>query len=314
MRFSPSAQAIATNVAKHPVDWLLAIILSWLIPLELLGNEATYFSSLTFWLVPIVLLLPRFLWMTDEGAKRRRRAFWWTTFYVFVAGTILDLVFGSYVLDFSEKEHIYKWRLPFGQHVPIEEFLFYFLGGMAIVLVYFWSDEYWMRAYHVRNRRWNDEIFGDSFRLFEISPVAIVCGGVLFVFGMLIQWRFTGKIWPLTWYYNFLLLVAIAPAILFYRSMKHVVNWRAFSFTCLYVLLTSCIWEVLLGLPREWWFYKEPNGVLGWSIAAFSGKHIYPIEALLVWLAVSFDAVLAFEALKSLTHDRRSFREAMFGT
>jgi hypothetical protein len=313
MTVSQSLKTSASNVAKRPIDWLLAILVSWLIPLEMFGNEVTYFGSLLLWFVPIALLLPRFLWMTDEGAKRRRRAFWWTTLYVFIAGTILDLVLGSYVLDFSENDDLYVFRMPFGQRIPIEEFLFYLLGGMAVVLVYFWADEFWMRAYHIRDRHWNDELFGNSFKLVEVSRPAIAWGVALFLLGVLIQWRFTGEVWPLTWYYNFLLVVAIGPAILFYRNIRHVVNWRAFSFTCLYVLLTSCIWEVTLGLPRDWWFYKEPNGVLGWNIAAFGMKHPYPIEALLVWLAVTFDAVLAFEALKGLTYDRRPAKDAILG-
>lgn len=66
--------------------------------------------------------------------------------------------------------------------------------------------------------------------------------------------------------------------------------------------------EVTLGIPRDWWFYQKPNGVLGWNIAAFGTTHPYPIEALLVWLAVTFDVVMAFEAFKGITHDRRSTR------
>jgi hypothetical protein len=315
MNATSIGRRVASEIAKRPLDWLLAMVISWVIPLELFGNKATYFASLLFWIVPIVLLFGRFLRMTDVGAKRRRRAFWWTTLYVFVAGIVLDLVLGSFVLDFSRDDTKYVWRLPFGQRIPIEKFLFYLLGGMAIVLVYFWADEFWMRAYHVRDHRSNVELFGPSFRIIEVSPQSIACGAALFILGLLVQWRYTGVIWPPAWYYNFLLVVAIAPAILVFRRLKHVVNWRAFSFTCLYVLVTSCIWEVTLGLPREWWFYQPPNGVLGWYIPAFavSPARAYPIEALLVWLAVTFDAVLAFEAFKGVTHDERRTREVLFG-
>jgi len=315
MTFPSAVKSGVVEATRHPVDWLLALVVSWLVPLELLGNHATYFSSLLFWGVPIVTLFPRFLWLTDEGAKRRRRAFWWTTLYVFIAGTVLDLVLGIFVLDFSSDDRAYVWRLPFGQRIPIEEFLFYLLGGMAVILVYFWADEFWMRAYHVRDRRWNDELFAGSFKLVNVSSTAAIWAITFVVAGIAIQWRFTRRVWPLTWYYTFLVFVAFLPAILVYRSMKRVINWRAFSFTCLYVLVTSCIWEVTLGLSRSWWFYKKPNGVLGWYIPAFTSPAgpQYPIEALLVWLAVTFDAVLAFEALKAITHDRRSVRETAFG-
>ncbi len=316
MRFSRKWSERLLQVAAKPVDWLLALILSWAVPLELFGNRATYFTSLTFWVIPIALLFPRFLWLTDAGAKRRRRAFWWTTVYVFLAGTFLDLVLGSFVLDFSRDPRTYVYRLPFGQNIPVEEFLFYLLGGMAIVLVYFWADEFWMRAYHVRNRRWNDELFGNDFRLVDVSPAFIWSGIALIAAGFILQWWFTEKLWPLTWYYNFLVVVAVLPALFLYRSLNSVINWRAFSFTCLYVLVTSCIWEVTLGLSRSWWFYRKPNGVLGFYVSAFSisSERPYPIEALIVWLVVTFDAVLGFEALKGITHDRRSVRAALFGS
>ena len=49
-------------IAQKPFDWLAAILLSWLVPLGPVGRwwGLTYRLSLWFWVVPIVLLLPRF--------------------------------------------------------------------------------------------------------------------------------------------------------------------------------------------------------------------------------------------------------------
>src|SRR5690242_11244103 len=113
---------------EYPIDWLIAMIVSWIIPLGLLGFPATYFTSLVFWLLPIVLLLPRMYHHTDAGG-RRRRAFWFSTAFIFVAGAVLDFGLGGVILNFDDGANAYIWRFPFGQHIPIEEMLFYIMGG-----------------------------------------------------------------------------------------------------------------------------------------------------------------------------------------
>jgi hypothetical protein len=315
----PPVAAAAPNLAarlwRQPTDWLAAMLVSWVIPLELFGNRATYFTSLAFWVVPLVLLLPRLYHETDAGG-RRRRAFWITTGFIVVAGLVLDFVFGEWILSFDDvTKGQYVWRFPFGQHIPIEEILFYVLGGMAIVLVYIWADEYWMKAYNVRQQRTNEDFFGAFFKLVEFSPHALAVGAGLFVVGMIVKWRFTGELWPPPYYFTFLIVMSFVPAVLIYRNVKQVVNWRAFSFTCLYVLVTSCIWEVTLGIARSWWWYQPPPAIMGWTIPAFGTLPAppYPIEALLVWLAVSFDTIFAYEFLKGITYDERGARKAMLG-
>lgn len=308
------ARRLTAKVMDRPLDWLLAVVVSWIVPLELLGFRSTYFTSLAFWAVPVVLLLPRLFHETDAGG-RRRRAFWFTVIFILVGGVVLDFVFGELILSFGDNRE-YVWRFPFGQRIPIEEVLFYLLGGMTVVLVYIWADEYWMKAYNIRQRQTNRHLFGAVFKLVEFSPQALTWGIGLFVFGWLLKWRLTGVPWPPPYYFTFLILLAIVPAILIYRNVKRVVNWRAFSFTCLYMLLTACIWEVTLGIARSWWWYKAPPAVIGWMVPAFGSlpDRPYPIEAMLVWFAVTFDSVFIYEFMKGITHDERGSREAMFGS
>jgi hypothetical protein len=299
---------------EHPIDWLLAMLLSWVIPLELVGWTATYFTSLWFWAVPVALLLPRLFYETDAGG-RRRRAFWGAALFIFVAGLVLDFVLGSIILHFNPDETIYVRMLG---PIPIEEVFFYLLGGMAILLVYVWADEYWMQKYNVRRRRSNEEAFGEQFRLVEFSKAAFGLAIILFGCGIGLKWLKTGAAWPPPYYFTFLVTIAIAPAIAIYRPLKKVVNWRAFSFTCLYVMVTSCIWEVTLGIPRKWWWYREPPAVVGWYIGPFGSfgslpERPYPIEALIVWLVVSFDAIFAFEFLKAVAYEQRPLRKALVG-
>jgi hypothetical protein len=302
------------RLMQLPIDWLLAIIFSCTIPLEFFGNTSTYFKSLFFWLVPVILLLPRLYHETDKGG-RRRRAFWLTVAFIFLSGCFLDFILGQWILAFDPAQGVYIYRIPsWGQGVPIEEVFFYLLGGMAIVLVYFWADEYWMKAYNVRQRRWNDELFGGDFKLVQISKTAIILTIALFVAGLIVKAQLGHGAWPPPYYYTFLVLAALVPAVIIYRGVNDLVNWRAFSFTCLYVLVTSCVWEVTLGIARKWWWYQGPPAVMGWYIPAFGHpERPYPMEALVVWLVVSFDTILAYEFIKALIHDRRSVRETLFG-
>jgi hypothetical protein len=294
-----------------PVDWLAALLLSWAIPLSLVGTiEVNYAISLLFWAVPVALLLPRFYVLSDQGARRRRHAFWWSVAYILIAGSILDLVFGATILRFDPRNR-YLYPLPaVGGTIPVEELLFYFLGGMAVLLVYFWCDEYWLNCYSVRKRRTNQEIFAD-FRIFRFSGPALVFGVTLFLVGWLLKWHYAGTFWPPPYYYSFLVVLAFIPAIALYASLKDFVNWRAFSFTALYVLLTACIWEVTLALPKCWWCYKDPPAVIGKYVTAWG---LYPIEALLVWLVVSFSSVLTYEAVKAYHYDERPAKQVMFGS
>ena len=41
----------------------------------------------------------------------------------------------------------------FRAHIPLEEFVFYTLGFIAILQVYIWCDEYWLKRYNVRGLR-----------------------------------------------------------------------------------------------------------------------------------------------------------------
>src|SRR5258708_34786268 len=144
-----------------------------------------------------------------------------------------------------------------------EKVLFCLFGGMVMLLVYCWADEFWMLKYNVRQRRWNQEIAGDDVKLVQGSGMAIGVAIARIGGGALIKLRFGHGAWRPPYYFTFLVVAALAPAIVFYRSLENLVNWRAFSFTCLYVLVTSCIWEGTLGIARTWRWYNAPPAVIG---------------------------------------------------
>ena len=56
----------------------------------------------------------------------------------------------------------------------------------------------------------------------------------------------------------------------------------------------SVLWEATLALPYGWWNYQHP-AMMGVFIGAWSGL---PLEAVLVWLAVTYGTVIMFEVVK----------------
>ena len=48
------------------------------------------------------------------------------------------------------------------------------------------------------------------------------------------------------WYFTFLVLASLFPAILLFRSTQRFINWRAISFTVFWVATHGLIWEATL--------------------------------------------------------------------
>jgi hypothetical protein len=69
------------------------------------------------------------------------------------------------------------------------------------------------------------------------------------------------------------------------------------------------LWEVTLALPYGWWEYRD-NILIGLQIGAWSGL---PIEAVCVWLAVTFTTVITYEVIKIWKALGTRALEAFFG-
>jgi hypothetical protein len=291
------------------LGWLVMLVLTIGVPLGFdAAGRLTYFTSLSFWAIPILYLWPVFNMITAEGTGRRRRALRWSAGTLVVLGIVLDFVFGHLTLQFpgcSEPPGTgpYVLCLPaLGGSVPLEELLFYVMGPVAMLLVYACADERWLSRYNPK-----DDLL--DLTLIRLSPrlAAAAVAAALIAF---VLWRVNGT-FPT--YFSFLAAGAILPAMFLYRTIGNLTNWPAFAVTLLYVLVTSLIWEVTLAIPRQWWSY-EPSGMVGLTIAAWSrGDAIFPIEAAIVWLFAPFSSVLIYEFAKALTHHPRDTRVALFG-
>lgn len=76
------------------------------------------------------------------------------------------------------------------------------------------------------------------------------------------------------------------------------------------ILLVSLFWEATLAVPYGCWGYHNEK-MVGVSIGTWAGL---PIEAVSVWIAVTYATVITFELMKLWQASDRSAREAFAGS
>ena len=138
-----------------------------------------YTISLLLYLVPIATLMTWFFRNNPRGSFRRR-AFNWTIGLLTPVGFLLDIVFGNLFFSFPNADATLQIFLPgysfatggLVYDLPIEEFIFYVSGFVAILLVYIWCNEVWVPAYGVAD-------YGDTSRTSALPvPAALAVGGL----------------------------------------------------------------------------------------------------------------------------------------
>src|SRR5207247_3189858 len=236
-----------------------------------------------------------------------RKAFWRTVAGLEPLGSLLDLFFGSTLFIFPNKAATLGCGVPaIGGGIPIEEFVFYLTGFMLVLLSYIWCDEYWMAAYNVPD--YTAAAKGIP-RIVRFHLTSVVLGVALIAAAILYRRLLSGASDGFPWYFVYLVCASIIPSAGFFHTAQPFINWRAFSFTFFLLLLISLLWEVTLALPYGWWEYRR-DILVGLHIGAWSGL---PIEAVCVWFAVSFTAIITFEVIKIWKALGTRALEAFFG-
>lgn len=249
-----------------------------------------YSWSLLLFLIPLAALGWWFARRPD--LRLARRAFWRTIAVLAPTGCVLDLLFGNRFFVFPNHEATLGFAIPaVGGGIPVEEFVFYLSGFMLVLLSYIWADEYWVRAYNVPDYRSEAK---DLRRIAQFHAPSVVLGVALVAGAGIFKKAVSPSPEGSPWYFTYLTAAAIVPAAGFFQTARPFVNWRAFSFTFFLILLISLLWEVTLALPYGWWDYR-PAAMMGLSIGAWRGL---PVEAVCVWLAVSFTTVIIYEVIK----------------
>jgi len=264
-----------------------------------------YTVSLLFFLVPSVSIL--FWFFTQEHLHISRRAFTWSICLLFPLGAALDFFFAHAFFLFPNPAATLGIRAP-ALHggVPIEEYAFYLLGFITILLLYIWLDEYWLSVYTVPALD-TERITFD--RLLRFHPASFLLAIALIAAAFLYQRTLPPLPGRFPGYFLFLVLFAFIPSTALLPTARPVINWRALSLTMFILLVTSLLWEVTLALPYGWWNFREQQ-MLGIRITAWD---YLPIEEIYVWIAVTYASVIVYEIVKRWKASGKSARHAFFG-
>ena len=150
----------------------------------------------------------------------------------------------------------------------------------------------------------------DLRRIAEFHPQSVVLGVGLIAAAAIYKKAFSTAPEGFPWYFTYLTAVAIVPSAGFFATAQGFINWRAFGFTFFLMLLISLLWEATLAVPYGWWGYR-PSAMMGLDIGAWHGL---PIEAVCLWLAVSFTTAITYEVIKIWKALGRGVWQALFGT
>jgi hypothetical protein len=262
------------------------------IPVNQNATPHGYTWSLLLFIVPIVVVGGWFL--PSEGLHIPQRAFLQTLGILVPLGFLLDFVFARCFFcypNLGATLHILAPAL--GHRVPVEEYVFYLTGFLVVLLLYIWLGEFWLAAYNVPDypaeaRRMN--------RLLQFHPTSLILAVALvaaaFVYKKYFALPFARAGFP--GYFTLLVVGGLTPSMTWFPVAKRFINWRAFSLTFFFILLVSLMWEATLAVPYNWWNYQHRQ-MMGLFIGAWAGL---PIEAVCVWIAVTYATVIVFEVMK----------------
>jgi hypothetical protein len=263
-----------------------------------------YTVSLLMFIVPILAIG---LWLVPhEGVKISKRAFVRTIGILFPLGAALDFFFAHSFFTFPNPDATLRITAPaLGGGVPIEEYVFYFTGFVAVLLIYIWLDEYWLSAYSIpadaRERAEFD-------RLLHFHPQSMIWALALVGAAIFYRWTFVSD--PgFPGYFTFIVMGALGPSAALLPSAMPVINWRALSLTLFIILLTSLLWEVTLAVPYGWWNFQDA-AMVGVRITAWSRL---PIEEVCVWIAVTYATVIVYEIVRRWQASGKRVRHALLG-
>ena len=224
--------------------------------------------------------------------------FWRAILVLVPLGFVLDILFGHHFFTFVNNGAVMGIYVPVvGGSVPVEEFIFYFFGFTTTLLLYIWFDEYWLGAYNVPDYHLEANNQGIK-KVIQFHPGPLILGAVLLAAAWLFKHFVSNVPDGFPGYFAFILAVSIIPSMLLYKSTVWFINWRAFSFTFFLLILIPLMWEASIAIPYQWWGY-HPEVMMGIFI---DGWHDLPVEATIVWLAVTYTTVIFYEAVKIYLH------------
>lgn len=197
-------------------------------------------------------------------------------------GVVLNLLFADDFFTYPDVHAVSGLSVPafdltgidWAHPIPLEEFAFYGLGFLTMLLGYGWTDEVLLPKARRSSRRsqlgWLEG---------TVAPLALVLAGVVIADGSL----------PAYWTY--LCLVPLPVTLVLWPMVRHRLNVPALVVTMAVLVAVSLLWEAGLAVPRGWWGY-QPEATLGHSLFGV------PIEAVVVWVLAPITTAVLFESLR----------------
>src|ERR1700744_2752703 len=233
------------NNAGKPIDpWVVVAMLGLLaipaIPtlravrhtvfIDVSGQHASplgYTISLSLFVIPILVIG---LWLLPQSGKKiPQKAFWTTIAILFPLGAALDFFFATSFFLFPETSATLGLFIPAWRgSVPVEEYVFYLTGFMAVLLLYLWLDEYWLCAYSVPSDPLNRRKY---HRLLRFHPTSLVAALLLIGTAIVLRHFLQPGTPGFPGYFIFIVITALGPSALLLPSAGPMINWRAFSLT-----------------------------------------------------------------------------------
>jgi hypothetical protein len=267
VRVPATVQIASANPTPHGYSWSLLL---FIVPIAVIGG----------WFLP------------REKVRIPKHAFWETLMLLVPVGFGLDFFFANRFFVYPNPGATLGIGAPaLGGAIPVEEYAFYFTGFLAVLLLYVWSGEYWLGAYNVPD-------YPGAARtlrgLFGFHPMSLIVGVVLVAAAFAYKKLLSPFPDGLPGYFIALVVGSTIPSVALFKTARRFINWRAFSLTLFMILLISMFWEATLAVPYKWWGY-QPGQMMGLFIGAWAGL---PIEAVSVWISVTYTTAIVYEILK----------------
>jgi len=280
------------------------------VPLMPVNQNSTpygYTVSLLLFIVPIVVIAGWLL--PSEELKMPKRAVWWTLAILIPLGCLLDVVFAQWFFYYPNVGATLGIFAPaFGRPVPVEEYVFYATGFLAILLLYVWLGEFWLAAYNVLDYPGEAK---KVRRLLQFHPTSLILAVLLIGAAWFYKKHCAASADQAGFPGYFTVLVAggLLPAVFFFPVARRFINWRALSLTLFFIVLVSLLWEATLAVPYNWWNFQHRQ-MTGIFVGAWCGL---PVEEAGVWIAATYATAIVFEVVKVVLVSDRTVRDTLLG-
>jgi lycopene cyclase domain-containing protein len=286
----PFVETLTSTDARSPAPgrWAtgsclaVALVSACFLPAALLERGA-YTASLAIFAGPSVVLVGLLVRARVGRATWRALGRAWAV--LVPMGVVLNLAFADDFFVYPNAAAVVGWSVPAfdwsgpdaAHPIPVEEFAFYALGFLTMLLLYVAADT-WLWPSRRGPAAAPRTARGPGLEA-VVAPLGLVGSA----------WLLSGEGAPTYWTY--LCAVPLPVTLWLWPRVRPRLNLKALAVTLMAIVSTSVVWEAVLAVPRGWWGYQP---------AAMLGPHLFglPIEALVVWFLAPVTTAVLFEALR----------------